>query len=126
MTVVKFSRWRALLGPSLILAGTVIAVASLTPRLHLPGGAGLDLAFHGAAYGTLVILGGMLRHRLRWVAVAVLLYSTLLEGLQYFAPGREVHLSDLAANVIGILAGLAIVALWRRQQPVLELEDKVL
>ena len=61
----------------------------------------------------------MPRRRLRWVAV---LYATLLEVFQYFAPGREVHLSDLAANVAGILAGLVIVALWRRQQPVPELE----
>ena len=56
----------------------------------------------------------------------MLLYSTLLEGLQYFLPGREANLSDLAANVVGILAGLVIVALWRRRQPEPELEDKVL
>ena len=104
-----------------------IAVASLSPHLRPPGGAGIDLVFHGAAYGTLVFLGGiLLLHRLRWVAGSVLLYATLLEGLQYFVPGREVHLSDLAANVVGILAGLVIVALWRRQQPGPELEDKVL
>ena len=110
--------------PNLILAGTVIAVASLYPRLQLPGvGEGFDLVFHGAAYGVLVILGGMLWRRPRWVAVAVLLYATLLEGLQYFVPGREFYLSDLAANVVGILAGLAIVALWRRQQAVRELND---
>ncbi len=49
------------------------------------------------------------------------------KGLLYHrVPGREVHLSDLAANVVGILAGLAIVALWRSQQAVRELDDKVL
>ena len=114
MTAVMSSRWRALLGPSLILAGTTMAVASLAPHLHLPGGAGFDLVLHGAAYGVLVILGGMLWRRLHWVAVAVLVYSTLFEGLQYFVPGRLVQPSDLAANVVGILAGLVIVALWRR------------
>ena len=61
----------------------------------------------------LVILGGILRRRLHWVAAAVLVYATLLEGLQYFVPGREVHLSDLAANALGVFAGLLIVALWR-------------
>ena len=127
MTVVVSSRWRALLSSNLVLVGTAIAGTSLYPRLRLPGvGEGFDLVFHGAAYGTLVILGGMLRCRLRWVAVAVLLYSTLLEGFQYFVPGREVHLSDLAANVFGILAGLVIVVLWRSQQRVPELADKVL
>ena len=126
MTVDMFSRWRALLGLSFLLAGMAIAVASLAPHLRLPGGAGFDLVFYGAAYGTLVILGGMLRRRLRWVVVATLVYSTLLEGLQYFVPGREVHLSDLAANVVGIFAGLVIVALWRRQQPAPKLEDKIL
>ena len=111
--------------PSLILAGAAIAVASLYPHLRLPGGEGFDLVFHGAAYGVLVVLGGMLWHRLRWVGVAVLLYSTLLEGFQYFVPGREVHLSDLAVNVVGILAGLVIVALWRSQQTVQELDDNI-
>ncbi len=126
MNVVIFSGWRALLMPDRILAGTAIGVASLYPRLQLPGvGEGFDLVFHGAAYGVLVILGGMLWRRLCWVAVAMLVYSTLLEGLQYFVPGREFYLSDLAANMVGILAGLAIAALWRRQYAVREPNDKV-
>ena len=127
MTVVMFSRWRALLTVSLILAGTAIAIASLYPRLQLPGvGKGFDLGFHGAAYGVLVILGGIRWRRMRWVAVAVFVYSTLLEGLQYFVPGRQFFLSDLAANMVGILAGLAIVAIWHRQQGGRELDDKIL
>ena len=49
MTVVMFSRWRALLMPGLILAGTVIAVASLYPRLQLPDvGEGSDFVTMGA------------------------------------------------------------------------------
>ncbi len=125
--MLKSSRWRVLPVLSLILPGTAIAIASLYPRLQLSWVVveGFDLVFHGAAYGSLVILGGMLWRRLHWVAIAVLVYSTLLEGLQYFVPGREVHLSDLAANVVGILAGLAIVALWRGQQAVREPDDKV-
>ena len=117
-----------MLSLGLLLAGAVIAVASLypIPSVPLPWGGfeGDDLLLHGVAYGVLVILGGMLWRRLRWVAVAVLVCSTLLEGLQYFVPRREVHLSDLAANVIGVFAGLAIVALWRSQQAVPELDDK--
>jgi len=130
MTVAMSSHWRVLLMPSLIVACIVIAVASLYPTLSvpLPWGdvEGDDLVLHGVAYGVLVILGGMLWRRLRWVAVAVLVYSTLLEGLQYFVPEREVHLSDLAANVVGILAGLAIVVLWRSQQAGRKLDNKVL
>jgi len=123
MTVVMSSRRRVLFTVNLILLGTVTAVASLYPRLQVPGfGEGADLVFHVAAYGVLVILGGILGPRLRWVAVAVLLFSTLLEVLQYFVPGREFFLSDLAANLLGILASLAIVALWRRQQAVPKLE----
>ncbi len=129
MTVVMSSRWRALLTLSLILAGSAIAAASLYPTDSVPlpwdDVEGDDLVLHGVAYAILVILGGMLWRRLRWVAVAVFLYSTLLEGLQYFVPGREVHLSDLAANVVGVFAGLAIVALWRSQQAVRKPDDKV-
>ncbi len=125
MIVVISNRWRALLILSLILAGTAIAVVSLYPRLQLPGvEEGSDLGFHGAAYGVLVILGGILWRRLRWVVVAIFLYSTLLEGLQYFVPGREFHLSDLAANVVGIFAGLTILALWRSQRGVPRPDDK--
>ena len=127
--MVKSSRWRALLSLSLILAGILIAVASLYPRLQVQSpwvdGEGFDLGFHGAAYGVLVILAGMLQFRLRWAVVAVLVYSTLLEGFQYFVPGREVYLSDLAANMVGILAGMAIVALWRSQLDAPEPDDKV-
>ena len=62
-----------MLGLSLILVGTAIAVASLYPRLQLPGvGEGFDLGFHGAAYGVLVILGGNQRRPLRWVTGTVL------------------------------------------------------
>ncbi len=116
--------------PGLILAGTAIAVASLYPidSVPLPWGdfEGDDLVLHGVAYGVLVILGGMLWRRLRWVAVAVLAYSTLLEGFQNFVPEREVHLSDLAANMVGVFAGVAIVVLWRSQQAGRKLDDKVL
>ncbi len=118
--MLKSNLWRVLLVLCLILAGAAIAVASLYPRLQLqlPWGAseGNDLISHGAAYGVLVILGGVLWHRLRWVALVVLLYSTLLEGLQHFVPGREFFFFDLAANVAGILVGLAAMTLWRFQK----------
>ena len=124
----RSSRWRVLLVLSLILAGGAFAVASLypTPSMHLPWGnvESSDLVFHGVAFGVLVILGGIIWHRLTWVAVTVLVYSTLLEGTQIFVPGREFFLSDLAANVVGILAGLVILAPLRRQQRVPVLEDK--
>ncbi len=120
MTVVMSNRGRALSTLSLILACTAIAIASLYPRLQLqlPWGAGEsnDLISHGAAYGGLVILGGILGLRLRWVALVVLLYSTLLEGLQHFVPGREFFFFDLAANVAGILVGLAAMTPWRFQK----------
>ena len=118
--MLKSSRWRVFLTLSFILACTVIGVASLYPRLQLqlPWGAdeSNDLISHGAAYGGLVILGGILGLRLRWVALVVLFYSTLLEGLQQFVPGREFFLSDLAANLAGTLVGLAAMTLWRFQK----------
>ena len=122
----KVSRWRDLLGLILILAGAAIAIASLYPRLQIPGfGENSDFVFRVVAYGALVILSGMLWCRLRWVAVAVLVFSTLVEGLQYFVPERQVYLSDLAANVVVVFAGLAIIALWRCQQDVHKPDDKV-
>jgi len=130
MTLTNSSRRRALLILSLVLVGTVIAVASLYPTnsMPLPWGdfEGDDLVLHGAAYGVLVVLGGMLWPRLPWVAVIVLVYSTALEGFQYFGPEREVHLSDLTANVVGILAGLVIVVRWRNQQAERKLDNRVL
>ena len=120
-------RLRPFLMAGFVSVGTVIAVGSLYPSLQLPGGdQGFNLGYHGIAYGVLVVLGSMLWRWLGWVAIAVLVYSVLLEGLQYLLPGREFHLSDLAANALGVLVGLAIMAIWRSKQGVRELEDKSL
>ena len=106
----------------------VVTALQPTPSLRPPWGdfKGADLVSHGVAYGFLVILGGILWHRLRWVGLSVLVFSTLLEGLQYYVPQREFFLSDLAANVAGILVGLMIVAFWRSQQAGRKLDDRVL
>ena len=126
----RSSYWRILLNLCIILAATVIIVTALqpTPSLWPPWGdfKGADLVSHGVAYGFLVILGGILWRRLRWIVLSVLVFSTLLEGLQYFVPMREFFLSDLAANLVGVIVGLAIVAFLRRQQAVPIADDKLL
>ncbi len=89
MTVDMFSRWRVLVSFSFFLAGTAIAVASFAPHRRLPDGPGFNLVLHGAAYGTLVILGGMLRRQLRWVAVATLVYRPCWRACSILCRGAK-------------------------------------
>ncbi len=88
------------------LAGAV-GVLSLLPQTAPPGD-GIDLALHVMTYAGLMVLF-FLAFRRPWPgAVGLLVYSSLLEVLQVFVPGRNGSLGDVAANAAGIGAVLLI------------------
>ncbi len=83
-----------------VLAGAV-GVLSLLPQTAPPGD-GIDLALHVMTYAGLMVLFAMGFRRLWLGAAGLFLYSSLLELLQAFVPGRNGSLEDIAANATGI------------------------
>jgi hypothetical protein len=102
------------------LAGSVLLVAALIVASLLPGDSGpdvgnLDKVGHGLAYALLAAwFGGLVARRWYWrVAVGLALLGIGLEVLQdLVATNRTGDPNDVAANVAGIGAGLAL-SLWR-------------
>lgn len=65
-----------------------------------------DLALHFAGYVILVISGMVAFSKYHiTVPVMLLVYSTLIEILQYFLPYRTFSLLDIIANLSGLLVG---------------------
>lgn len=52
-----------------------------------------------------------------WLAVLAWLtaYGVLIEIMQFFAPGRDAQLNDIAVNALGIVLGLFAYHQWRRR-----------
>ncbi len=83
-----------------VLAGAV-GILSILPQTAPPGG-GVDLPLHALTYGGLMVLFAMAFRRPWLGAAGLLVYSSLIEGVQAFVPGRQGSLEDVAANAAGI------------------------
>jgi len=98
---------------SLICVIIGIGYLSLFPRqtneVNLPIN---DKIGHGIAYCILIINAGLIVKKKLWIklGISAFLYSLLLEGLQYFVPGRSSEIYDLIANSIGIIVGFLILS----------------
>ena len=102
------------------------AVATHVPAAHLPR-IGSELILHGIGY---LVLGGALwltlrgyaagrRRRIAWTLLAMTTYAALDEITQSVF-GRSASLVDWAADVVGVLAAIAmleLLALARRKPP---------
>ena len=98
-----------------VLLVAMLAWGSLMPGSDVPGPAYLDKAEHMAAYALLALWFSGLVSRSRYWAVAAALAAlgVLMELLQQAMHlGRQADVMDVAANVAGIGAGLAVAA-WR-------------
>ena len=95
-----------------VVAG--LALASLEPRLAPPSAHNADLWLHGLAYGGLTVILVALFARPVVCALAALVVSGTLEGLQALVPGRSATWQDAMANAAGIaLAFLVLICLRR-------------
>ncbi len=104
----------AWLAASALLVAAVV-VASLAPGDAGPDVGNLDKLGHGLAYAVLATwFGGLFARRWYWgVAIGLALLGIGLEVLQELvARNRSGDPNDVAANVAGIVAGLAL-AWWR-------------
>ena len=95
------------------------------PEIHI-----WDKALHFFGYFVLMLLCELAfkpGHQIVLKLVLVVLYGLLIEGLQYFVPGREVSLLDALANLSGIVSAVLIMALLRKlawgQYPGLNSDD---
>jgi len=100
-----------------IILFVIITLLSFAP-IQLSGSFGpisVDKAYHFVAYFCLVFTLPLLRPSLTiWVALGVMVYSGLIELVQYLF-GREPSWGDFIANGIGVIVGAAIarqMGLW--------------
>ena len=104
-------------GTVTIILFVVITLLSFAP-IQLSGSFGpisVDKAYHFVAYFCLVFTLPLLRPSLTiWVALGVMVYSGLIELVQYLF-GREPSWGDFIANGFGAIVGAAIarqMGLW--------------
>jgi VanZ family protein len=95
--------------------GTIgIIVVSLLPAEELPSIGLWDKLEHAIAYATVAALGGLAwAGRARaWAAIGIALVTlgVVLEILQSMVPGRTTDPADAAANLVGTLLGLGMIA----------------
>ncbi len=96
----------------------IVTVLALFPHLQLPEPSALqgyfDKVGHVLAFVALALLGAGAWPR-RWSLIGGLVcYAVILELSQLFSPGREVHITDALANLVGLAIGLGLVMAGRR------------
>jgi VanZ family protein len=108
-----------------MLVGFTLTKA-LSPRPESGMTLGWDKADHLAAFGALACVGVIALHGAArgrwWLAAGLLGLGALIEIVQFYVPGRSSDWQDLAADALGIAAGLllgaAVTARFdRRKQP---------
>jgi VanZ family protein len=88
-----------------------LALSLMPPALEVSSGDS-DKIMHLAGYALLTFWWAQLVTRQRWkLAVAVMLFGVLIEGLQGLTPDRQPDLFDALANTGGILLGWLIARL---------------
>lgn len=115
-----------------LLRGTWVSawikeIMGFSTRLGLRKGVINDHVLHGGSFLVLGLLyatalgeGSWRRVRrpaLARTGAALLGLGALLEGLQYFVPGRTCDWADLSANTLGVLVGLLPAAWIAWRQP---------
>jgi VanZ family protein len=118
---VGWPRWLWLWGPVVLYCALIFELSSVSDVPQLPLGMS-DKTAHALLYSGLGFLvaraltGGQPRNASLWLAVAtvvaVTLYGLSDETHQLFVPHREFDLKDLAADVVGGVAGTAALWLW--------------
>ena len=104
----------AWIAASLLLLALVVW-GSLMPGPDLPGPPNVDKLEHASAYALLAVwfTGLVPRNRYAAIAAALVGFGVLMEFLQQAMQlGRQADALDVAANAVGIGAGI-VIAVWR-------------
>ena len=107
-----------ILRTAFLIVLVIVTVLALYPRLQLPEPSALqgyfDKVGHVLAFVALAFLGAGAWPR-RWSLIGGLVcYAVILELSQRFSTGREVHIADALANLVGLAIGLGLVMARRR------------
>lgn len=104
-------RWWLPLFASVCLAWLMLAPLPADTPHPWPG---IDKAEHLLAYAVLTLLWLARRPLRAGVAVAIVLYSLVLESAQGLTAYRAVEAADMLANALGVSLALLLTWLWRR------------
>ena len=91
----------------------VVAGLLLTPAQAMPETGLWDKLEHTVTFTALTLLGlfAFPERRSRWpVAIGIIVFGAICEGLQTFVPGRNTAIADAVANTLGTI--LAVIA-WQ-------------
>lgn len=96
---------------------TAVIALSITPDMGPPERFGLDKAAHFAAYAWLGLLASVsLRGRVLGASLVALLCTAIgTEAMQVVVEGRSAGMGDVAANLCGLAAGMALGRAWARR-----------
>ncbi len=88
----------------------IITYCSLTPEENIVSVNIWDKALHFFAYLILVIFIKNVHIRLGYLTCVLICcsYSSVIECIQYFVPGRQFDVLDMLANLLGTIMGVII------------------
>jgi VanZ family protein len=116
----SWKSWKRQLAVVNLVYAVVLLGLGILPAL--PGVGVSDHTAHALAYGIqagllyLFLLPSLSRGRAALVAASgAIVYSSLIEGLQFLQPSRTFEIIDLAANVAGAVLTVLIAYLLTRQ-----------
>jgi VanZ family protein len=109
---------KLILRTAFLIVLAIVTVLALYPRLQLPDPSALQGYFdkigHVLAFVALAFLGASAWPRQRSLIGGLVCYAVILELSQWFSAGREVHVADALANLVGLATGLGLVMMRRR------------
>lgn len=95
--------------------GGIVAALSLSPSIPSQVHYASDKVEHMAAYALLCFLamrGWSGTKFVFLIFLGVMFYGALMEGVQWFVPGRSTEALDALANCIGAFSGLLVASVW--------------
>ena len=79
---------------------------------------GIDSVYHAGGLLLCTLLSYLAHPRLRWWWRGAFMFAVgaAVEYVQSFQPTRTAELGDIYANSVGVVAGLIVLWIWRRQR----------
>ena len=108
---------KLILRTAFLIVLAIVTVLALYPRLQLPDLSALQGYFdkigHVLAFVALAFLGASAWPRQRSLIGGLVCFAVILELSQWLSAGREVHVADALANLVGLATGLGLVMMRR-------------